>query len=333
MLFISFFELFHFKKMESIIAFVIFCTILILFAGLRNEVGADWFAYFNEYYNNNSVFELGYSKISSIFFELNLHYNLFLLFVNFISIIFIGYSIYKNSTLLIFPLLIFFSNFYLYYNFSGIRQALAISFTCLALDHAFKKHLLTFLLLVLIATLFHSTAIIFLIIYFVPRKRISFKYLGALFFLFLIIYFSQNRLINLVDAVNYKAVLYYTEIHEKSESIRSQFLIGGVLRILPVLIVFYFSKKLFISDKISYIFNIYLFGTVLFLFTYLLSPDIGVRLSSYFTILDMYLVGHIIYFVSFRNKLIIVGLYTFIIFYKLIWYSGIDSYNYNTIIN
>ncbi len=327
----AFLEFISKKNIQTNVLFIILCIILVLFAGLRSEIGSDWFAYFNYYSNNTGNFEFGYSEISKLFHQLHFHYNIFLIFINFISILLIGISIYKHSRITIFPLLLFFSNLYLYYNFSGMRQAVAISFTCFALNYAYNRNFLLFFLFVFFAFLFHSTAIVFLLVYFLPRKTINFKHLLILILIFIGLYTIKEKLF--FALAEFKDVNFYTVVQEKSDSIITEFYIGALVRLLLIFVIIAFARKMLENVKFIYFFNIYIFGIFLFMSTYLISPDIGVRLSSYFTIIDIFLLGNILSSVNFRKKLAISMLYSIIIFYKLSWYSGIDSYYYKTIFN
>ncbi len=69
------------------------------------------------------------------------------------------------SVYLFFTLLIF--DFYL----SGFRQAMAIAILGFAFDKALERRFLPFLLLVLLAMSFHSSAVIFLAVYFISRVK------------------------------------------------------------------------------------------------------------------------------------------------------------------
>ena len=65
----------------------------------------------------------------------------------------------------------------------------------------------------------------------------------------------------------------------------------------------------------------------------MISPDIGVRLSSYFLILEIILVGNMIWYSSPRNSLLILSIVSVVAIYKIFGYSSDETYIYKTIIN
>lgn len=82
--------------------------------------------------------------------------------------------------------------------FSGIRQAIAISITILAFFCIKKKKIFLFILLTLLASAFHASALVFLIaypIYYIPANKPILKFLSVP--LLLIVYLLRNPLFSL----------------------------------------------------------------------------------------------------------------------------------------
>ena len=329
----AYLEAFDRSKKNSRIVFPVLCFVLVFFAGLRYGVGTDWLAYYNFYLETTDRVEIGYAFLNNTFSEFSIHYNIFLLFTNSISIFLIAKFIRNQSPFYILGLRMFYSNLFLYYNFSGMRQALAISITCFRYSYALDKKFIKFLLLVVLASTFHASASVFILIYFLPREKISFLY--GIFVLsgFFVFYQFLNLISDFITLYTANNANYYINVIEKSDSLLTLFLIGITVRLVILIVVFAFRKKVFAIKNFRYIFNIYLFGLLIYLSTYMISPDIGVRVSSYFLIFDIIIAGNIIGVVyKATNRVLIVTVFSLLALYRLIGYSKSEGYNYFSII-
>lgn len=99
-------------------------------------------------------------------------------------------------------------------NFYLIRHSFAMAFLILAFEAILERKPRKFVLLVLCATLFHTTACLFIIAYPLARINISFKQLGLLFGGFLFATYlakdALNGFFSLIDSGNY----YYNYINK-----------------------------------------------------------------------------------------------------------------------
>lgn len=104
-----------------------------------------------------------------------------------------SYLTYLKSPNLLISFIILFSFGFFYFSMHGVRQGLAMSFIMLSYIPLRNNKIILFILLVLISSLFHKTALIFLIAY--PFCKIGFKkyswilYLGLIV---LLIFFGQE---------------------------------------------------------------------------------------------------------------------------------------------
>lgn len=318
-----------YKKTALFIA--AFC--MVLFAGLRYEVGTDWDAYFINYKLFYWETEWGYKYINLFFSKiLEAPFNVFLLLYNAVSIFLIAKYIKHLSGYYLIAVLIFYSDLFMYYNLSGMRQAMATSFTCLALIFGVRKKLNLFLLFTVIAALFHVTALVFLFAYFIPRKSLRFKHILLIAVGFIsVVYLS----VNFVGSIEYLAqkAEYYTEIQENASDLPTLLAIGIAKRSIIIIIFLLLFKKLKNVLNMPYFFNLYLIGFIIYVCLYMISPDFGVRFSSYYTILDCILVGSIIYHVpSKRIKFSVLILFCALSLYKVSVYAAEKTYQYKTIL-
>lgn len=336
LIFYSYLEAIEYNYEISRFAFALSAILLILFAGLRDGtiVGTDSPAYYANYVSPFWETEPAY-KFLNLFFsqKLKANYNLFLLFLNGISILLMSKFISRNSIYLVLPFLIFYSDLYIYFNISGFRQAMATSFTCFALYYAVNKNFRSFLFFLICAATFHVSSLVFIFAYFLPRKKLKFKSIIILGITFGLSILLVNYLTTQFAYLT-KKFEYYSEFQERADNIEFLYLIGICKRSIIMIIVFLYRKALFQYDKFIFLFNVYLIGFLIFVATYLISPDFGVRFSSYYTIVDCILAGYMLNLVgSFRKRMFIVTVFSAIAIYKLVGYMNMETFAYKFFFN
>ncbi len=169
---------------------------------------------------------------------------IFLLLVSSFMIFCVCYFIYKNSQDVAFSILAFLTLGSFTFMMNGMRQSMAMCICLLAYEYVKKKKLIPFLIVVLIAMLFHKTAFVFLVAYFfnfLKNKKSLILYFVAstVFFAFI------SRFISLYD-----------EITGENYSGKETFDSGGITTILIYFLsiafaIFVFSKFKEQSDKNS----------------------------------------------------------------------------------
>ena len=160
-------------------ALYLFCLVgLFLFAAFRYHVGCDWTGYLN-------IFEIArdhdtaHSEVAFWYVNKLLHYfELQYPYINVIAaaLFFLGlHALAKRQPdplsvlILAFPILI------LELAMSGIRQAIAVGFLCFAYNAFVDSRLLRFVLFVIVATSFHSSAMFFLLLAPFVRGELSIR--------------------------------------------------------------------------------------------------------------------------------------------------------------
>lgn len=187
------------------------CFLLLwLIQGLRHEtIGVDSYNAYRPFYENlsgtlNSLYdfreefynyETGFVTYSKLLKFIGLDTQMFILISSFLSIGPIAYFIYKHSPNIILSFCIFASFNIYHFGFSGIRQAIAIGLTTLACEMAFLKKNILFVVIVVLASTFHFSAIIFLIVYPLCNKlNISLGKMIGISTLFIVSLFSLKSL-------------------------------------------------------------------------------------------------------------------------------------------
>jgi len=331
------------RVFERKLALVFVFIALLLTASLRFEVGDDWYSYLR-FYNDRDLSEateIGYRLINDFCSDLGLPYNLFLLLINSVALFFTYKFIYLNAKFKQIGLLIFFYDIFFYLYLSGLRQAIALSVICIGFNYALKKRLLKYLLVVLLASTFHKSAVIALIIYFIPREAFNFNsiFKSIKFYLALcVIIFISNLpiefYIKFFQDSFFKNISYYLESHVKSVNIKTDFYIGEVKRSIVIFFYILYRRHLPRDNLTHYFFNIYIIGFLIFLFLYLLSPDIGTRLSLYFSIFEILIIGNLVYYIPrFEGRIWILIAYFAVTAIKLFDYMSRDTYQYHSILS
>ena len=158
---------------------------LFAFSAFRFEVGCDWFTYemlFDLYstfplWEASATREPGFYLMLSILGGVGMPY----VWANILTTAVLCLGVYNLSktqpnrlgfVLLCFPFL------FIVMAMSGIRQAAAIGFICVALYHVFNRKLMVALIWVILATAFHnSSAVFFLFIPFISIQKTRYKIL------------------------------------------------------------------------------------------------------------------------------------------------------------
>lgn len=177
---------------------------LIIFIGLRYKIGTDWFEY-HYFYNrvetldivllrpqkavefyNEEFFEIGFKYLVSFIKTLGVSFQFFVFVISAFNV----YSLFRflkiNNVGNKFMFFLMYYSFNLYTEFDIIRQALAFYVFLFALEYA-NKSLIKYMLICLIASSLHSSALIFIPMYFFLKMQLSKR---LLFFTFFVYFFG-----------------------------------------------------------------------------------------------------------------------------------------------
>lgn len=162
------------KKIQLI--FLLFVGLMLsVFVGLRWEVGSDWDVYLNHYnVVQGEQFELGYVFLEKIFYTNNLEYSYFLFSVTLVSIFSISYFLFSRVDYAIVAIMFFVANYMLSF-MGGNRQIIAIGIVFLSNAFIIDRNKFGFISCIFLASLFHISAIIYIVAYFFTIDYISAK--------------------------------------------------------------------------------------------------------------------------------------------------------------
>lgn len=293
-------------KRKRYIQTIIF--LLILQSGLRNwAVGPDTYQYFRIFENarEKSWDDVFYNFFNFIgkdpFYDLFLKtfqvfsnsYQVYLIFVACIFMPALGYFIYKNTTRINHALLafiIYMGNFYGFFSITGIRQTIATALVLWSYQCLKERNLWKFSVLVIVASLFHISALVFFLLYFVVKIKKT-KLLFKLSVLgFPLILFFKNQLavffVNFADMEDRFGL--YAQQYEKGGS----FVLTALHVILAIWGVGLYNKmnKVTIFARTMYC----TFALAIFFFPLQwVNPSAG-RVAQYFTIIIMVWIPYLI---------------------------------------
>ena len=203
---------------------LIFFGIYFLLLALRHvSIGADTLAYETVFSNisntawkdllNYKSSEIGYTLLNKLVSSLGGDYQVFLMVASaFIAfpLAKLYYDFSENSMVsialfLVLPVFIM--------NFSGLRQALAVSMGVLAFYATKNRRLIGFLLCVFVAFSFHQSGIVLLLLYPLYRIRLRFVHMLALLPGYVFAFFFRERIfLNLLPIMGEKYAERYSEV-------------------------------------------------------------------------------------------------------------------------
>lgn len=181
--FIIFLQIFSFtNRTFRKLAYLLGIFTLFLFAALRGNGLGDYFTYltrgadiwfFKDAFSSSLGMEPGYGMLCFFSNRLGLSSQFVIIAMNMLSIFFLSLFIKKYSNNCILSLLLFLP-LYFQFDMHAARTAVAISITAYSTIYAVSKKKIRFFLMICMASLFHKTAWITLILYFIAKMKNNF---------------------------------------------------------------------------------------------------------------------------------------------------------------
>lgn len=306
-------------------------SILAALAGFRYRSGYDFNNYSNFYdelnnigdvFNGSIDAESGYLFLNYLFIKLGLNFYTFVLFFSIISIGMLVFYVYKNTSYPSLILMYYYARFFFARDMGQIRASFVSILLLYSLKYIKKKEPIKFLLVVLFASTFHITALIFILAYlfknYFPQldKKNVLLLLGATVVIGVIVQIPNLYL----WAVPYRYIGYFT----------NPTFTGGKWLLNPVLLMqmLIFLGAYLFSDiqedkQFAFYHKIYFLASLI-LISFGDLATVGGRLSSPFATYEMFVAPYFI--LSFtRNKLLNVFLFlgfTVVIFFIIFIFSG-----------
>ena len=296
------------SKKNTALIFGILIFFLIIHDGTRWETGTDWKNYI-DYFNdcllsgsNSMSFSIGYVFLNVISRSISDSYSLFLILHATIIYGFLSISLWKLSPRPILSLLLYYGMMLPYMGMN--RQLIALVICLYSLIYLLENRKRTFIVGVIIACLFHTSCLVFLMAIFL-RNEIKTKYLVIL----LIVIISMSLLgvinklpLNLIyifasddpmSTIN--KIGFYAENNFLETNIVFT-LLAILKRLIWIITSYLIIKYTKLKDKkIILFFNLYFFGSLIYiLFNNTILQIIVARGLIYFNIFEIFLISYIL---------------------------------------
>lgn len=331
--------LFYIKKKNKIIEkkiFILITFILYCLSFIRWEVGTDWLNYYTTFIvkDPNKIYavnEIGYKLLNYYVGIVTSNYTVMLFVLATILFLFKYINIWKLSYYPLISLMISFA-FYrgdIYF----IRQHIAVAICVLSLKYYLQNKTIKFFLSICMATLIHSSAIIFSIIYILKNKVNFSKRFYIVFLIFSLslipfmndIMWSIGESLSNVGVYGYKIKRYMLAGHSLfGANVKNIILLYSVAISNKIVIVFFFIYNLQKLDKNDKkLFNIYYFGTVIYILLVTVSSQL-LRINIFFEIPAIILLANFLKYIKKKeNKvcyILVISIYAYL---KLL--SGLNN--------
>lgn len=176
---------------------------------------------YNDYFfNNNQHFEFGYTILNSFFKMFTDHVEVLFLFCNSFVFLLI-YVFFKGRSLNFFKLLLPYLIFvFIITQVTIIRQTLAIAIFFYSINYIIENKFIKYFLFTIIGSLFHRSALLLLLLYFIVKRDYSSKLLILVFLVGMLIFLQLfhfsfltmvNTMISYLPAGVGRKASFYTE--------------------------------------------------------------------------------------------------------------------------
>ena len=254
---------------------------LILILGLREiTIGTDLVNYipfyekcikFKELVFLSSRFEVGYILLNIVIGGISGNSYVFLFIVAAISLIPIGYIVYKYSKKPFLSFIIYLAFDFYSFLFSGLRQGIAFGITFFSYKYIRERKPIKFIICIVIASLFHKSAIIFLPAYWLAKIKMSKKSIIIFVATFIITFLFRSQIMGIF-------IKLFSEDYSIVKTNSFTYLFCAIIT-LVFGIVFY--KQMIKNNKYSSQYFIFIMMSVIFLIFTSVGTNM-LRISNYY---------------------------------------------------
>ena len=285
--------------------------LLFCFAALRGNGDGDYFAYlrYSSYITSvdkvldpNFPMEIGFRTIAYIVNKMGVHPQAVIAIMNLISLTSIYKFIKRYSPDKMLSILLFLP-LYFQFDMHAARTAVAISISTYSFKYIYEKKPLKFLLVIILASCFHKTALILIVMYFIGNMKVN-KFIGVIsmlmvavlttFISFSNIIFKMLKFLRLNSIANrYSTYIYSVDYGYPFKLYDPRLLLVAGMYILA-------KAVLDSSDRIQNLLINYIWINALLMIIFREHTVFVTRLTSYFNIYTIILVPYII--MQYRNS-------------------------------
>jgi hypothetical protein len=287
------------NKNRNAIIFILFIQLYLLLALRAPTVGVDTYGYIN-LFNRSKLFpfwEFGYSRHEWGYLFLNKILSfvdseqVFVAILAFIPLYIFFKFISRESKMPWLSIYLFITLGFYTNTFNLLRQVIAISIITISYKYLKENNLKKFCIWVIIASLFHISALAFLPIYFVRNNKLNYKSMCIYSSIGLFLIIFGNKIISII-------INRFSSIEYQIKS-NGGFIMLAVLISTLILGLFFSKSVLSKNDRSIVLYNILIFAIL----TQVLALDFALftRVTSYFRVFLIILIPEVIYYIKDRN--------------------------------
>lgn len=325
------------KKRIWIIFLIIPLFILVGFRGI--DIGNDTGNYYRIYNtiskesilsNIDYRMESGYIIIMRFFGFLGCNYLTFQLIVSFFIYFSLGKFLYKYSENIAFSILVFICLRFMFFTMNIVRQCIAISILFYSVKYIEKKELLKFISIVILASTFHNSAIIFILFYCFSYIRFSLRKATIFSLIFIILGTLASPIVNIFFEGRY--IGYFDSQYSDMDGNVAVYL--QLLSYILFVLLAYFTNyyKEIGHIKKNFVMRISFTASMLAMYLGFISLNLALldRLIAYFSVYYIIYLPSLLKYLK-RNKIILligycIFIYLFLYFYIITKYR--QSWNH-----
>lgn len=227
----------------------------------------------------------------------------------------VGSLVFRYSPNALLSILMFVALNYFYFSFSGLRQAMALSLVIASFKYVLDKRFLPTLFLVLVATAFHRSAIVFLLIFPFLYVNIKWIYLPAIVCAFLAATYLGESIKAFIFVAGWGGLEEYAE----SEDVLNHS--GFIIQTLIFSFCFmYRDKVVSLDSRFEILFKLLFLGVIFQAFSVVVAEFF--RISMYFNIFSLIVVPIVTSRCMGRSG-IVAGLAIYIVLFLYLFKSGV----------
>ncbi|SDM77781.1 EpsG family protein [Bacillus sp. OK048] len=311
-----------FVKPNKLLIFLSIASLCII-SGLRNNIGDTYF-YMHSYNTNQFDFgnieyrgDFGFNILQVLLQRITPDPQILIFTVALLTNLFIGIVLYKYSRMIELSLFVYIASGMYTVTMNGIRQSLAAATVFIATKYILNGNWKKFILIVLLASTIHQTALIFIPIYFIIRREAWSKVTFILLGLAVLIATGFNQFSTLLfDVLNNTQYGHYSNFSEGGANILRVAVTGA-----PLIVAFFGRRKFSeIWPKSDYIVNLSILG---FVFMVISTQNwIFARFNIYFGLYNLILISWIVKLFSKQDRkfiyYLLLGCYVIYYYYEQI---------------
>jgi transmembrane protein EpsG len=312
-------------KIEKLGSSVVIILLTVI-SGLRSGIGDTgyyMYSYVNLSLDINSIFELrdwGFLLYQSVLRLLFPHPQALLIVTAFITLLLIVKNLVRFSYSLSFSIFLFLTSGIYLSTMNGMRQYLAASIIFIASIFLFKKDRFKYLLMILLASTLHNSALVMIPVYFIVHRKAWSKLNIVIYTILIAIALNFNVFFD-----TFSTLLSNSQYSFYIGTFGSDYYQGtNILRIifgsLPLLLSFFYRKRL--SENLMY-YDIYSnFATLSFIMLLYASNNwLFARLNFYFGLYNLIFIPAIV-FICFKPKQrLLVSYITFLTYVTFLYFE------------